>query len=84
MNRPTEALARITAAGYATEATPHNCHGSAEQAGRDAFDEGFGVTDALWFENKFTRDGTPDSERLSEWLCGFWIACDDEQKQPTL
>lgn len=74
LRSPTEALARIEIAGFPVDTTPHDCQGSAEQAGADAYDNGFEVSDAIWMEEHFQKDDSPDGLKLAEWLHGFWRA----------
>lgn len=74
---PAAALAAIIHAGFDTDATPNECESCTEQAGYDAYHDGFLVSDALHLENNHARAFTPDGQHLAAWMRGFWQAVHD-------
>jgi hypothetical protein len=68
------ALALIIRSGFQTCTTPSNCKGSAEQAGFDAFQDGFLTLDAIHLSHRYTMD-----DELTEWLAGIWKAHEEEE-----
>ena len=71
------ALHYIARAGFETGTPPTNCQGSAEQAGFNAFENGFLTLDAMHLSQRYVEDDSDDGQRLTEWLAGFWRAHDE-------
>ena len=63
------AVALIISRGHDIIKTPVECKSSIEQAGYDAYHNGFLSVDAIYLGDRYQHDNT-----ITEWLAGYWLA----------